>query len=111
MSFGRMNTFIDIVKAETEKDAEAFASQKDCAITSIRAYKEERRGNEKWANMAAFSTASAMFRFRKIPGLTVDTSLAIVCEGGRYRINSVEDVRGRGMYVEVYAEKLKRTVR
>jgi len=77
----------------------------------VRAYKKERHGTEKWANMAAFSTATALFRFRKIPGLTVDASFAIVCEDSRYRIISAEDVRGRGMYVEVLAERLEGTVR
>jgi hypothetical protein len=33
--------------------------------------------------------------------------MVIVCEYGRYQILSVEDVRGRGMYIEVLAEKLE----
>ena len=37
--------------------------------------------------------------------------MVLVCDTGRYRILSVEDVRGRGLYVEVLAEKLEPTVR
>jgi hypothetical protein len=48
--------------------------------------------------------ASALFRFRKIPGLTVDAAMVIICGGERYNIISAEDVRGRGMYMEVLAK-------
>lgn len=111
MSYGKMNTFIDIITAEPIKDVEGFVNTGDTILASVRAYKEERHGNEKWANMAAFSSASAMFRFRKISGLVVDTTMFITDTSGRYRIISTEDVRGRGMYVEVLAEKLEGTVR
>ncbi|MCL1857697.1 MAG: head-tail adaptor protein [Oscillospiraceae bacterium] len=106
MSLGKMNTFIDIVSTAPTKDTEGFVTNGDNILASVRAYMEERRGNEKWANMAAFSTATALFRFRKIPGLTIDTSLYIICSNERYRIMSVEDVRGRGLYVEVFTEKV-----
>jgi UDP-2,3-diacylglucosamine pyrophosphatase LpxH len=111
VSFGKMNTFIDIISTEPAKDAEGFVVHGDNILASVRAYKEDRHGNEKWANMAAFSTATALFRFRKIPGAVIDSSLFITCEDSRYRIVSAEDVRGRGMYVEVLAEKLEGTVR
>ena len=111
MSLGKINTFIDIISTAPTKDTEGFVTTGDNILASVRAYIEERRGNEKWANMAAFSTANVLFRFRKIPGLIIDTTLFITCENGRYRIISVEDVRGRGMYVEVLAEKQEGTVR
>ena len=111
MSYGKMNTSIDIISTAPAKDAEGFVTTSDNILASVRAYKEERHGNEKWANMAVFSTATALFRFRKIPGLTVDTTLFIVCENGRYRIISAEDVRGRGMYIEVLAEKIVPSVK
>ena len=47
-----------------------------------------------------------MFRFRRIPELTVTTSHTIVCDGERFEIVSVEDVKGRGMYTEVLAKKV-----
>ena len=61
--------------------------------------------------MAAFSEATALFCFRKIPSVEITTALFIACGDERYRIVSAENVRGRGMYVEVLAEKLEPSVR
>lgn len=105
MSFGKMNTFIEIVTTTPIKDAEAFTNLGDVTLANVRAYFEERHGNELWANRAVFSNATALFRFRKIPGLVIDTKLVIICEGARYQILSVEDIKGRGMYYEVLADK------
>jgi len=112
MSFGKMRTFIHIIeKSSDKKDSEGFANPSEKIIASTRAYKEARHGNERWANMAAFSTATVLFRFRKNPKLEV-TAKHYISEGGDiYNIVSVEDVRGRGMYIEVLAElKPKGTV-
>lgn len=106
MSFGKMNTFIDIVSISTIKDNEGFVNKKDHIISSVRAYKEERHGNEKWANRAVFSEATALFCFRKIPNITVTTKMVIIDCEGRYEIISVEDIKGRGMYIEVLAKKV-----
>ena len=38
-------------------------------------------------------------------GMTTD--LAILCDGDRFEITSVEDVKGRGMYLEVMAKVVK----
>jgi head-tail adaptor len=111
MSFGKMTTFIDIVSTVSIKDSEGFVTKGDNILASVRAYKEDRHGSERWTNMASFSSATTLFRFRKIPDLTVTTEMTIVCEDGRYQILSVEDVRNRGMYVEVLAEEIKPTVR
>ena len=111
MSFGKMNTQIDIISTAPVKDADGFVTNSDHIVASIRAYKEDRHGNERWANMAAFSEATALFRFRKIPGIEITTSLFIICGDEQYRIISAEDVRGRGMYIEVLAEKQEGTVR
>ena len=111
MSIGKMKVFIDIITTDPKKDAEGFVTKGDRILASIRAYKEERHGSERWANMAAFSMATSMFRFRKIPGVDVDTTLTIVCDDARYRIVSAEDVRGRGMYIEAMCEKVEGTAR
>lgn len=111
MSFGKMNTFIDIISTVPIKDEEGFVTKRDNILASVRAYKEDRHGSERWTNMASFSTASSLFRFRKIPELKVTNEMIIVCEDGRYQILSAEDVRSRGMYVEVLTEKIKPTVR
>lgn len=106
-----MRTFIDLISTQHEKDDEGFVNTGDVILASLRAYKEDRHGNEMWANRAAFSEATSLFRFRKMPNLAVTTSHFIACEDGRYRIHSVEDVKGRGMYVEVLAEKIEPTER
>ena len=110
MSFGKMNTAINIVSTAPTKDAEGFTVHGDHVLATVRAYKEDRHGNEKWANMAAFSSATSLFRFRKIPGVDIVPSLYIMCAGVQYRIVSVEDVKRRGMYIEALAEKLEGTV-
>ena len=111
MSYGKMNKLIDIISTKPTKDAEGFAAHGDTVIASVRAYKEHRHGTEKWANRAAFSTATALFCFRKIPGVEIDSSLYIICAGCRYKIVSAEDVKGRGMYIEVLAERVGPTKR
>ncbi|MGI6633792.1 MAG: head-tail adaptor protein [Christensenellales bacterium] len=107
MSFGKMNTFIDIIERVTVKDSEGFSTEIDNTVASIRAYREGRHGTEIWANRAAFSEATDLFRFRCIPCVTVTTTMLIACESGRFEITSVEDVKGRGMYIEVLAKEVK----
>jgi len=107
MSFGKMNTFIDLVQKVTVKDSEGFSIETDEIIASVRAYREGRHGTEKWANRAQFSEATDLFRFRCIPGVTVTTAMIVVNDGARFEITSVEDVKGRGMYIEVLAKEVK----
>ncbi len=114
MSYGKMNTFIDIITTAPVKDADGFVTSGDTILASVRAYKEIRNTTAKWERIigsAAFSSVTAMFRFRKISGLIVDTTLFISDADGRYNIVSAEDVRGRGMYIEVLAEKLEGSVK
>jgi len=106
-----MSTPVDIILTAPGKDADGFKQATTITLASIRAYREDRHGNEAWANRAAFSTATALFRFRRIPGVDIDTTLSIGCADGRYRILSVEDVRGKGMYVECLADKTEPSVR
>ena len=110
MSLGQMNGFADIVKTKQVKDSEGFTRSEDEVLASIRVYREGRHGSERWANLAAFSEATDLFRFRCIPGLTVTTDQFLICDNCRYDIVSVEDVKGRGMYIEVLAKKEVPTV-
>ncbi len=105
MSFGKMNSFIEIVSAKNVTDSEGFSKRKETILANVRAYKEERHGNKVWANMAAFSEATALFRFRKIPGVNITTKLLILHDGVRYDIVSVENVKGKNMYIEVLVKK------
>ena len=106
-----MTRFIDIIQVVNVKDAEGFGSAPaDVVVASVRSYVEGRHGSERWANRAAFSTANALFRFRKIPGVEVTTKMFIIESGKRYRIVSVEDVRGKGMFYECLCETSEGTV-
>ena len=107
MSLGRMDSFIDIVKPGYERDADGFTTKTDAVLASVRAYREGRHGSEKWANRAVFSEATDLFRFRVIPGVSVTTGLVIRCGTHRFEITSVEDVHGRGMYIEVLCREVK----
>lgn len=108
MSYGKMNTIVDIVKPTITTDEDGFRITTDEVLATVRAYREGRHGSERWANRAAFTDATDLFRFRVIPPkLTVSTDIALVCGEERFEITSVEDVKGRGMYVEVLARKVE----
>ena len=106
MSLGRMNTLITIAQEVVTKDAEGFATKTDQVLASVFAYREGRHGSQKWVNRAAFSEATDLFRLRVIPGLTVTTAHVILCGDDRFEITSVEDVKGRKMYLEVLGKRV-----
>ena len=110
MSFGKMKGYADIVATKRVKDSEGFSTTAEEILASVRVYQEGRHGSQRWANLAAFSEATDLFRFRTIPGVAVTTDHIIVCGGDRYEITSIEDVKGRGMYLEVLAKKVVATV-
>lgn len=109
MGFGKMDTFIDIVRVKRDTDSEGFKKDTEEILASVRAYREGRHGSEKWANMAAFTTATDLFRFRAIPNLTVTTDMKIICSGHTFGITSVEDVKGRGMYLEALVQEVEKS--
>ncbi len=104
MSFGKMSTFVDVIKPTITKDSEGFAVSQDVILASIRAYYEPKHGSEKWASRTEIFEATAMFQFRAIPNTKITTDMVLVCKYGRFEITSVEDVKGRGMYLEVMAK-------
>ena len=73
MSIGKMTSFIDIGIFKNVKDEEGFANSVYEAVASVRGYREGRHGSQKWANLAAFSEATDMFRIRFIPGVEITT--------------------------------------
>lgn len=107
MSFGKMNAQIQIMQKRVTLDDEGFQTKSDVVVATVRAYREGRHGSEKWANRAAFSEATDLFRFRTIPGLMVTTNMRLLCDGSVFEITSVEDVKGRGMYIEALAKEVK----
>ena len=106
MSFGRMNRRASIIEEIVDKNSEGFASKQDVTLASVPMYRECRHGSERWANLATFSEATDLFQFRAIPDVTVTTCQHILCDGERFDIISVENVGGRGMYIEVLAKKV-----
>ena len=110
MSFGKMNGFADIIITKKIKDNEGFAATVDEVLATVRVYREGRHGSQRWANLAAFSEATDLFRFRSIPGLCITTDHIIVMDGEWFEVTSVEDVKGRGMYTEALAKKVVATV-
>ena len=104
MSYGKMSEPITLIRVHHEKDADGFAESRDEVLARVRAYHEQRHGNVKWANRAAFSEATALFRFRVIPGITVEPLYLIVCRLKRFEVLSVEVLRGQ--YVEALAKEV-----
>ena len=107
MSYGKMNTLVDIVKPTITTDEDGFRIVSDEVLATVRAYREGRHGSERWANRAAFTDATDLFQMREVPKLVLTTDMALVCGEERFEITSVEDVKGRGMYVEVLARKVE----
>ena len=100
-----MRHFIEIISAEPDKDSMGFAKQGETVLIKVRAQKETRTGNESRRNNATFSTVGTTFRFRTIPGVTVTPAMFITCEGERFNIISVNNVRG--MYLDCVCEKVE----
>lgn len=109
MSFGKMNTPIKIVRTVSEKDSDGFKGREtDIVLAEGRAYCEEKRGTEFWASkVAVFAKAAALFQLRRVPGLTIDTSMTIIAHGRRYNILHAPPPGGRGMYVELLCERVE----
>ena len=84
-----------------------FKSEQEIILASVRAYREGRHGSESGQTAPPSRMLLDLFRFRVIPGITVATDMRILCGGQSFEITSVEDVKGRGMYVEALAREVK----
>lgn len=107
MSFGKMNTFIEIISTTSSTDDEGFKQESETTLKTSRAYREGRHASEKWSNMATFTSASDLFRIRSIPNFKITTDMKIKCDDSLFEITSVENVKGRGMYLEILASEVK----
>jgi len=105
VSYGKMRDPITILRVHHEKDADGIATPRDEVLARVRAYHEQRHGNIKWANRAAFSEATALFRFRVIPGVAMEPLYIIVCGLKRFEILSVEVLGSR--YIEVLCREVE----
>ena len=106
MSLGKINTRISVVEEMIAKDAEGFATKTDTVLATVHAYREGRHGSQKWVNRASFSEATDLFQFRVIPGLTVTAAHVLLCGDDRFEITSVEDVKGRKLYLELLTKRM-----
>ena len=107
MSYGKMKGFALIKQLYKQKDADGFTKDAELILAKVRCYREGRHGSARWANLSTFTQATDMFRFRVIPDVTVTPDLYIDYQGERFKILSVENIRGRGMYLEILAEKVE----
>jgi head-tail adaptor len=110
---GKMDTWITIVEKQTTNDNAGFeVFDTYDTILSTRAVIENRKINEFWANLATFSSADTLFRFRKQRGITIDTGMNIIVGNpagpspDEYNILSVDEIKGAGMYWEILAERI-----
>jgi SPP1 family predicted phage head-tail adaptor len=101
----KLNSFIDIVSTVPTKDHEGFVTKNDSVVANVRAYFETKNSTEKWRNNAIFEEATALFRFRVIPKIKIDSTMIIICDNERYNIISAEDVQQRGRYIECFGKK------
>lgn len=106
MSIGMMNTWIDLREKHLVSDAEGFRTAEYKTIATVRAYREGRHGSERWSNRASFTDATDLFRFRVIPNTAITNDMQILCDGREFQITSIENVKGRGMYLEVLAKEV-----
>ena len=106
MGLGQMRTAVTLIRTVTEKDSEGFARKTDKTVAVFRAYREGRHGSVRWANLAAFSSATDLFRTRILPGITVSVGDTLLCGEERFEVTSVENIKGRGMYLEILAKKV-----
>lgn len=110
MSFGKMNGLALIKRHYKEKDSDGFKNDTDFVLASIHCYREGRHGSKRWVNLASFTDVTDLFRFRAIPNLNITTDYVLEYEGEVFKILSVENVKGKGMYVEVLAKKVESAV-
>ena len=101
MSYGKMTVPVILYRRFYTKDEDGFAMAREEPVASVRAYFEPRNTTEKWANRAVLKEASALFRFRYMPAVKIDSSMVIDCLGERYNVVSVENVRQKNMFYEI----------
>lgn len=109
MSFGKIQEFIEILKKENVTDSEGFTTVEFVPLAKVRGYREGRHGMERWANLAAFSDATDLFRLRVIPNLKITMDNVLKCCDEMFEITSVENVKGKGLYLEILGKKVEAT--
>jgi head-tail adaptor len=106
MGVGKLNKFLEIKSIQNIKDDEGFSTKQEVIIAKVRGYREGRHGSEKWANRTTFTEATDLFIIRNIPGVKLNADMVIFCDGENFEITSIEDVKGKNMYIEILAKKV-----
>lgn len=107
MGLGLMNKKAKIISITRKTDSEGFSFESVAVLAEVRVFVEGRHGSERWANLAAISEATYLFKLRTIPSLDITTKYYIEVDDVRYNILSVENVKGRGMYIEILAKRVE----
>lgn len=107
MALGRMTIPATIKRDTVTKDADGFATTPTATeLASVRVWREGRHGSARWANLATFSEATDLFRLRRVQNVEFRTGDYIVIGNDRWDIESVELVKGHGIYIEMLATKV-----
>lgn len=106
MSIGKIKTPIDLVIVEKVKDKEGFTRDSLNSLAKVRAYREDKNASKRWTNRAIFPDATTLFRFRRIPKISITSEMLIICQNEYFEIISVENIKNRNMYIEVLAKKV-----
>lgn len=101
MGLGQMRHFIDIIALSHTRDAAGFDLTQEQIVAHVRAEVEHRHASAAWVNRAAYTKATAIFRIRTHPAITVDESMVIAAADGRWVIDTVEQV-GRYTVIEAH---------
>ena len=92
MGLGQMRHFIDIIALSHARDSAGFDIVAENVVATVRAEVEHRHASSAWLNRAAYTKATAIFRIRTHPAITVDESMVIAAADGRWVIDSIEQV-------------------
>lgn len=106
MGLGLMNKKAYIEECVNNVDEFGFNSLSFEVLKEIKVYVEERHGSLFWANLAKFSEATFLFRFRYFSSIKLIPNLYILYNEERYLILSIENIKSRNMYFEVLAKKV-----
>lgn len=102
MSFGKMTKQISIFTPSHIKDKDGFGQRSMSLLKTVHAYKEDKNTTERWANSTILEDATCMFTFRFIEGVSHES--VIECDGLKYSVLSVENVRQKSRYLQAVAK-------
>ena len=102
-----MNEKISIISKTVTTDDEGFQTFTDTTLWECRAYREGRHGSNAWMNRASFTDATDLFVIRKPHDVEIKDSYYLICDGDTYDITSIENVKGRGMYLSILGKMVK----